>query len=55
MSGQSKRTDNQSHEGIDDAVENSETRRQLSDDDLEKVAVGVLKEPIIKFGGSLLV
>jgi hypothetical protein len=45
MSGQSKRTDNQSHEGIDDiiddAVENAEARKELSNDEMDEIAGGI--------------
>jgi hypothetical protein len=46
MSGQPKSNENQSRESIDDiiddAVENAEARRELSDDELDDVAGGII-------------
>jgi hypothetical protein len=46
MSGQPKSNENQSHESIDDiiddAVENAEARRELSNDELDDVAGGII-------------
>jgi hypothetical protein len=39
---------------IDDAIENAEIRRELSDDDLDRVNGGNIIDKIIIFGGYLL-
>jgi hypothetical protein len=57
MDSQSKNNENQPHESIDDiiddAVENAEIRRELSDDELDEAAGGGIIDTIIRFGGRL--
>jgi DNA-directed RNA polymerase specialized sigma54-like protein len=57
MNDQSKGNEDQSREKIDDiiddAIENAEARRELSDDDLDEVNGGSIIDKIIIFGGYL--
>lgn len=58
MNDQSKGHEDKSREKIDDiiddAIENAEARRELSDNDLDEVNGGGLIDKIIIFGGHLL-
>jgi hypothetical protein len=61
MINQSKNNEDQSNINIDDfidaAIENAEARRELSDDELDEVNGGTVKDIIDKvifFGGYLL-
>lgn len=57
MSSQSKNNENLPQESIDDiiddAIENAEIRRELSDDELDEAAGGGIINAIIRLGGYL--